>query len=197
MLTTYEKVFILSHYLVNSLENPFLIGKKVYLRGLKESDLESIQSWLCDSDVTSLLFQGEKPLNLDIMKEDFRRKIRGNNEIDFAIVIKTDNVYVGWAGIYEINWVSRNGELRFFIGNKKYWKKGLATESTSLLVDYAFNKLNLHRVHGGANIENHGSVNIFKKLGFSEEGVSKEGHFRNGKYYDLIRFGLLNKNHSK
>jgi len=179
------------------LKNPFLIGKEVYLRGLKESDLENIQSWLSDSDVTKLLFQGEKPLDLDIIKDDFHRKIRENNEIVFAIIMKTDNQHVGWAGIYEINWVSRNCELRFFIGDKKYWRKGIATESTSLLVDYAFDKLNMHRVHGGANIENHGSVNVFKKLGFSEEGISKEGHFRNGKYYDLVRFGLLNKNHYK
>ncbi len=179
------------------MKNPFLIGKEVYLRGLKESDLENIQSWLSDSDVTKLLFQGEKPLDLDIIKDDFHRKIRENNEIVFAIIMKTDNQHVGWAGIYEINWVSRNCELRFFIGDKKYWRKGIATESTSLLVDYAFDKLNMHRVHGGANIENHGSVNVFKKLGFSEEGISKEGHFRNGKYYDLVRFGLLNKNHYK
>ena len=183
--------------MVNSLESPFLIGKKVYLRGLKESDLENIQQWLCDSDVTKLLFQGDRPPDLEIMREDFRRKVRENSEIVFAIIAKTNNVHVGWAGIYEINWISRNGELRFFIGQKKYWNKGFATEAVSLLIDYAFNKLNLHRVYGGANIENHGSVNVFRKLGFVEEGISKEGHFRNGKYYDLIRFGLLNKNSPK
>jgi RimJ/RimL family protein N-acetyltransferase len=175
------------------LNKPFLIGKKVYLRGLEESDLENIQRWLCDSGVTKLLFQGDIPPNLHLMKEEFHKKMSQNNEIVFAIVSKANNLHVGWAGIYEINWVSRNGELRFFIGEKKHWRKGLTTESVSLLIDYAFNKLNLHRVYGGANIENHGSVKIFRKLGFSQEGISKEGHYRNGRYYDLIRFGLLNK----
>ena len=56
---------------MNDLENAFLIGEKIALRGLKESDLPKIQEWLCDSDVTNLLFQGEKPLELDLMKEDF------------------------------------------------------------------------------------------------------------------------------
>lgn len=175
------------------MDRPFLIGKKVYLRNLEESDLENLQRWLTDSKVTELLFQGERPLNLQLMKEEFNKKIKENNEIVFAIIMKNNNLHIGWAGIYEINWVSRNGELRFFIGERKYWEKGLATESVSLLIDYAFNKLNLHRVYGGANKENHGSIKVFQKLGFIQEGISKEGHFRNGRYYDLIRFGLLNK----
>ncbi len=182
---------------MNGLENAFLIGEKVALRELKESDLPKIQEWLCDSDVTNLLFQGEKPLNLDLMKEDFHKKIRENNEIVFAIISKADNLHIGWAGIYEINWISRNCEIRFFIGDKTCWKKGFASESVSLLIDYTFNKLNLHRIFGGTNIENHGSINVFRKLGFSEEGISKESHFRNGKYYDLIKFGLLNENNTK
>jgi len=111
----------------------------------------------------------------------------------FAIINKKNNVHIGWAGIYEINWISSNGELRFFLGEKKYRKKGFTTETVSLLIKYAFNKLNLHRVYGGANKENLGSIRIFKNLKFRSEGTSYEAHFRNGKYYDTIRFGLINK----
>ena len=166
----------------------------MYLRGLEENDLVNMQRWLCDSDVTKLLFQGDKPPNLQIMKEEFYKKTRDNEQVVFSIITKTNEIHIGWAGIYEINWISRNCEIRFFIGEKKYWGKDFATESVSLLVNYAFKKLNLHRVYGGANKENHGSIKIFQKLGFSNEGTSKEGHFRNGRYYDLIRFGLLSKN---
>lgn len=176
------------------MKNPFLVNKKIYLRALQEEDLENIQRWLCDEDITRLLFQGDKPPNLDLMKEEFRKKIRENSEIVFAIMNKSNNIHIGWAGIYEINWISRSGEVRFFIGEKKYHGKGLATETVSLLIKYAFEKLNLHRMHGGANKENKGSIAVFRKLGFSQEGISKEGHFRNGRYYDLIHFGLINRN---
>lgn len=171
----------------------FLIGKKIYLRGLEEDDLENIQRWLLDNDVTRLLFQGDRPLNLRLMQDEFNKKIHDNNEIVFAIVTRASNLHIGWAGLYEINWISRNSEMRFFIGEKKFWGKGFTTEVVRLLIDYAFNKLNLHKVYGGANKENHGSVKIFRKLGFTDEGISKEGHFRNGRYYDLVRFGLINK----
>jgi len=175
------------------MEKAFLIGKKIYLRGLEEQDLENLRKWLCDSEITKLLFQGERPLNLDHMKQEFQTKINDDSEIVFAIMTKSNNKHIGWAGIYDINRSSRNAEVRFFIGDKKYWKMGLATDAVSLLIDYAFNKLNLHRIFGGSNIENKGSVKVFKKLKFKQEGIIKEGHFRNGKYYDLVTFGLINK----
>lgn len=128
---------------------------------------------MCDSEVTVLLFQGERPL--DVMREDFHKKIRENNdEIVFAIVTKTNNLHVG-AEIYEVNRVSRNGKLRFFIVDKKYWGKGLATESASLPIDYAFNKLNLHRVHGRTNVENHGVSMCLEYLGFQRKVNQRKG----------------------
>lgn len=175
------------------MEKAFLIGKKIYLRGLEEQDLTNLQKWLCDSEITKLLFQGDRPLNLDHMKQEFYTKINDKNEIVFAIMTKSNNKHIGWAGLYEINWPSRNAEVRFFIGDKTYWKKGLATDTVSLLVDYAFSKLNLHRIFGGANKENKGSIQVFKKLKFKQEGIIKEGYFRNGKYYDLVTFGLIQK----
>jgi hypothetical protein len=71
----------------------------------------------------------------------------------------------------------------------------LNSEADRTIVLNAINEMS--QIFGGTNIENHGSINIFRKLGFSEEGISKESHFRNGKYYDLIKFGLLNKNDIK
>ena len=178
------------------MKNQFLKGKKIYLRDLEEEDLPNIQNWLNDSEFTRYLFQGDRPSNLQIMKEDFNKNLKNRNEIAFAI-ITSNNVHVGWAGIYEINWISRKGELRFFIGERKFWKKGYAAEVVTLLVGYGFNKLNLHRVYGGTNIENKGSIKVFRNNGFFEEGILKEEHFRNGRYYDVIRFGLLNKRHLK
>lgn len=170
----------------------FLTGKKVYLRGLEEDDLEYIQKWLCDSEVTHTLFQGDKPLLLDQIKENFLNDVKAGSVI-FAIFDKKKNKIIGWAGLYELDWISRKSEVRFFIGEKSYWKKGFATECVSLLINYGFQKLNLHRIYGGTNEENHGSAKIFLKLGFSKEGRLKDDHFRNGRYYDIVRFGLINK----
>jgi len=171
----------------------FLTGKIVDLRSLEERDLENIFQWLSDHDVTKLLFYQYYPPDIQKMKDEIKKEIESKRDFEFAIIDKETNLHVGWTGIYDFDRINKNGEIRFFIGNKEFWGKGLATECVSLLIDYGFRKLNLHRLYGGANIENIGSLKIFKKLGFNEEGISKEGFFRDGKYYDLVRYGLINK----
>lgn len=177
------------------MQRHFLNGKKISLRNLEETDLQNIQKWLSNSEFTHYLFQGDRPTSLQSLKDDFDKNHKNMHDVVFALVTK-NNVHIGWVGIYEINWISRKGEIRFFVGEKKFWGRGYATEAVSLLVDYAFNKLNLHRVYGGTNKENKGSIKVFKNNGFHEEGTLKEEHFRNGRYYDVLRFGLINKKHS-
>jgi len=171
-------------------KSEFLIGNIVNLRSLEETDLENIFNWLSDYDVTKLLFYRYYPPKIEKMKEEIKKEIK--QDFEFAIIEKKTDFHIGWAGIYEIDRINKNGEIRFFIGDKRFWGKGFTTECVSLLIDYAFNKLNLHRLYGGANIENIGSVKIFQKLGFHDEGISKDGFFRDGQYYDLVRFGLIN-----
>jgi len=175
------------------MKKEILIGTISSLRSLEEADLDNIFQWLSDKDVTKLLFYQYYPPKIQKMKEEIGKEVENKSDFEFAIIDKKTKLHVGWTGIYEIDRINKNGEIRFFIGDKKFWGKGLATECVTLLIDYAFRKLNLHRLYGGANIENTGSLKIFEKLGFSEEGISKEGFFKDGKYYDLVKFGLINK----
>ncbi len=187
-----EKAFIFRHG-QNIMKKEILTGTISSLRSLEEGDLDNIFQWLSDKDVTKLLFYQYYPPKIQKMKEEIGKEVENKSDFEFAIIDKKTKLHVGWAGIYEVDRINKNGEIRFFIGDKKFWGKGLATECVTLLIDYAFRKLNLHRLYGGANIENTSSLKIFEKLGFSEEGISKEGFFKDGKYYDLVKFGLINK----
>lgn len=175
------------------MKEEILKGKKVILKNLEEMDFQRIFKWLSDPDVVNLLFYQYYPPTIQKMKEEVGKEHVSKHDFEFVIIDLKTNLHVGWAGIYDVDRINKNGEIRFFIGEKKFWRKGLATECVSLLRDYGFAELNLHRLYGGANIENVGSLKIFKKLGFSEEGISKEGFFKDGKYYDLVKFGLINK----
>jgi len=134
------------------LKNPFIIGDQVYLRGLEQGDLENIAHWMNDSEVTYYLFMGDRPANLEKLREQFEREIRNPNDILFAVMHKENDAHIGWTGLHSINWISRSAEFRIFIGEKKHWKKGIGTEVTKLLVRYAFDKLNLNKVWLGVNI---------------------------------------------
>ena len=84
-----------------------------------------------------------------------------------------------------------SAELGYWIG-KPYWGKGYASEATHLVVDYAFNTLELNRLEAHAMVENTGSAWILRKLGMQEEGyhpqlIKKWGEFKDVKTYGLLR----------
>ncbi|MDD5450222.1 MAG: GNAT family protein [Candidatus Omnitrophica bacterium] len=171
----------------------FIPGKDLYLRGIEKKDLEKIVNWINDPEVTHYLFMGDRPAHLELLQEQWEKEIRNPNEVSFAIVEKKADKMIGWCGLYTINWISRAAEYRIFIGDKKYWNKGVGTETAGLLLRYGFEKLNLNKVYLGVNAAHKGAVTSYEKAGFVKEGVLREEIFRNNRYYDAIRMSVLRK----
>jgi len=179
------------------MKSPFLIGKQVYLRGIEKEDLPKFVAWINDCEVTYYMFMGDRPAHLEILIEQWEKEIRDPNEVVFAIVDKEGDKVVGSSGLYSINWISRLAEYRIFVGEKKYWGKGHAGEAGKLVIKYGFEKLNLNRIYLGVNAENIKAVLHNRRLGFIQEGVLREEIFRNDKYYNVIRMGMLKKDYFK
>ncbi len=49
-------------------------------------------------------------------------------------------------GIHRINWKDRTATTGAVIGEKAYWDKGYGSEAKMLVLDYAFNMLNLRKI---------------------------------------------------
>jgi len=78
------------------------------------------------------------------------------------------------------------------VGRKEFWGKGVATNTISLLRDYAFSEIGLHKLTAGCYSTNLGSAKAFKKAGFELKGRPVK-HFRIGnKWVDVLEFGCLN-----
>ena len=58
------------------------------------------------------------------------------------------------------------------------------------MLDYGFKELNLHRIWGEV-YDNNASLQVYKKLGFKEEGVRKDAYFCEGKYGDCTMIAML------
>jgi len=56
---------------------------------------------------------------------------------------------------------------------------------------YGFKTMNFYRLEAEVAAYNKGGQKLFKKLGFVEEGRLREAKFLDGKYYDIIRYGML------
>ena len=65
-----------------------------------------------------------------------------------------------------VNHIFRKAELGIFVGEKEYWGKGYGTEATELLLDFAFNILNLNSIMLIVNSFNERAIKSYEKCGF-------------------------------
>jgi ribosomal-protein-alanine N-acetyltransferase len=178
--------------------HPFIVGKKLYLRGLEKSDLSGDYfQWANDSDVTRYMFMGSRPNNLENLEEEYESLRKSNTDIALLIVDKKTDKVIGTTGFYRIDWIGRTAEYRIVIGGKEFWGRGHGTETAKLMLCYGFEKLNLNKVWLGVNVENPVAIKSYENAGFIREGVLRQEIYRNSKYYDAIRMSVLREEYYK
>lgn len=178
--------------------HPFIVGEKLYLRGIEKEDLSrNMFQWPNDSEVTHYMVLGAIPNSGSIycswntLEEEYEKLRKSEKDIVFAIVDKESDNVIGIVGLYDISWIPRHAELRIVIGEKDFWGNGYGTEAIKLVVNYAFDKLNLGKVYLGVNAEHKRAIKAYKNAGFIEEGILRKEQYRNSKYYDAVRMSIL------
>lgn len=71
------------------------------------------------------------------------------------------------------------------------WGEGYALEAGAHLIEYGFRDLRIHRVSATTLRRNEAAGALCERLGFTDEGVSREAQFAEGEYVDVARYGLL------
>ncbi|MFC1992250.1 GNAT family N-acetyltransferase [Chloroflexota bacterium] len=176
--------------------HPFLIGEKVYLRGLEREDLEgNYFQWLNDYEVTRLLASGTFPNSREAMEEYLTRMRTSGRDIFFAIVEKETDRHIGNLRVGDIDWIRRTASIGQLIGEKDCWGKGYGTEALKLAVEYCFNRLNLHKIVEAAASSATAAIKYMEKLGFVLEGTLRKEAFIDGEYQDALRYGLLREDY--
>ena len=175
------------------MRTPFLIGDRIYLRVLEESDItEENIDWINDGEATQFLeMTGAFPGTIDSMKQWLQRYTNNPNNIAFAIVDKETDRHIGNITLKDINWIHRSAILPILLGAREFWGKGIGTEAESLVIDYAFSRLGLRKMIHTPIATNIGSVRMAEKLGFQLEGVMRDEVFLEGEFHDQLRMGLF------
>lgn len=97
------------------------------------------------------------------------------------------------AGVITLRYVDRANkatELEYWLA-KNQQGKGLVQRSCIALIFYAFEELHFHRVEICCASHNIASQHIPERLGFTKDGVYREGTYLNNKFYDTIVYSLL------
>lgn len=170
-------------------KKPLMTGEKIYLRKLVPSDKsQRYLSWLNDPEVQRYTQRRGRTLSMEDM-ERFLEFVNFSRDLHLAIVTKDNHLHIGNIALNRIDELNKNAELAIMIGDREYWNKGIGTEAIKLVTEYAFTKLNLHRLYTGAN--NIAFHRIMTKLNWTQEGVARQA-FANGPVYeDYVRWSIL------
>ncbi|GAH71772.1 unnamed protein product, partial [marine sediment metagenome] len=124
-----------------------LKGELVNLRAVEKKDLEEIMKMHNDQEVTKYTSAPLYPVSR-AEEEKFLEKAMSHNDTEMHLAMETkEGEYIGLIGLDKIDWKNRNAELGIVIGNKEYWGKGYGTDATKILLNHAFNQMNLYKVY--------------------------------------------------
>lgn len=168
-----------------------LAGEKCYLSPIQPEDAIAWTAWMNDLEVTLPL--GDEayiPYSLERMHEDIMDAIQRQQHI-FSIVTLADDQLIGRCLLFATDTVNRSAMLGIFIGQKEFWGQGYGQEATRLLLDYAFNLLNLHSVMLGAFNFNERAIHAYERVGFKTIGRRREARLIGGQAYDVVFMDML------
>lgn len=175
----------------------FIEGETIYFLPQSSENVELYAKWQNDPRVRKYS-RNIMPHRVEDIKKWFEpHEGRISNFIFFDIWHKKDKKPIGNIMLTNIDWINRWANVGLTIGEPEYWNKNIATEATELILEYAFNELNLYKLHGGVIIDNVASWKVAEKIGFIFEGIKKHEFFVDGKYADVKTYFLLKEDWMK
>lgn len=166
-------------------------GKLVRLRAYEREDLDNVMSWVNDPEVTRTLASFPFPMSRGQEAEWLEKAVMNEGDRKVFAIETKEGEYLGGLGFIKIDWKNRNLEFGIVIGKKEHWDKGYGTDATMVALDWAFNRLNMHKVYLRVFDYNKAAIRCYEKYGFKRDGVLREGFYFENRYHDVILMGIL------
>lgn len=108
----------------------------------------------------------------------------------FHFGIRNRGVLAGSISLHAIDWNNSQASIGYYIGES--WQgRGITIRTVIAIINQAFYGHGLNRLEIRCGKDNQKSKAIPVKLGFHREGIIRDGEYLNGKFHDLIVYGLL------
>jgi RimJ/RimL family protein N-acetyltransferase len=171
---------------------PFIEGEQINLCPPNMDNLNLYVKWM-NSPNTRKYARYEFPQTIEEVKKLFEPKEESvKYQIFFEIWHKENKKPIGYTGLIRINWFNRHALIFYMIGEIEYWGNNLATEAGKLVINYAFNELNLHKISADVNTQNIASKRVAEKIGLKFEITRKNEVYIDGAYMDVLKYSLIN-----
>jgi [ribosomal protein S5]-alanine N-acetyltransferase len=171
--------------------SPTIKGERVILRKPKDSDITD--RYNCGRSKELVRMYGGDTRNIKpLTMEDATRFIDRilANKLEWCV--EYEGRCIGQARL-TVN--EEDCRARYAVGifDTSELGKGIGTEITQLVLRYAFEELELHRVDLRVLEYNKRAIKCYEKCGFIQEGVEREGALIEGKYETDVFMSILDR----
>jgi RimJ/RimL family protein N-acetyltransferase len=180
-------------------EKMILEGHTIFLAlpSLEEVRSSGWNHWYNDYETTAFNSHGIFPITVEKEVQYVEQALNDPHTILLAIYAKDENLLIGNIALQSIDLLNRKCALAITIGCPEFRGRTCALEAVGLLLDHAFNRLNLNRVYIGLDERLARWGKMLKVLGFQDEGVLRKDLLRNGKFWDMICMAVLAEDFSR
>lgn len=168
----------------------FLEGERVYLRPANPEDVPGYFGMLFDPELRRLTGTQEV-FSFPGIERYIEKKSQDSSGILLLIALSDNDQVIGDIALQDIDHVNRNAGLRIAIQTDGHTGKGYGPEAIRLMLEYGFGVLNLHRVELQVFGYNERAIKAYEKVGFTREGVQRQGLYYNHRYHDSILMSML------
>ncbi|HEX9413255.1 MAG TPA: GNAT family protein [Ktedonobacterales bacterium] len=170
-----------------------IVGEKVAL-GPQTKDLAPLMTrWTNDFEVA--LYSGDdlRPTSVGLQEAHYEKASKEwqTHTTEFIIYERATLRPIGVAEWRRIDAVRRTATYGILIGEKECWGRGYGTETTVLMLEYAFTVLNLHSVMLSTYGYNERAIRAYSRAGFREIGRWRESQRLGDRLYDDIFMDCL------
>ncbi len=168
--------------------------RRLWLRWPRHADVQAIHRLAGDREVAEMTAAIPHPYPPD-GATTFVFESRKANALGRALQLavtpkKKPNQLIGMVGILPPTDEDVAPFLGYWIG-RPHWGRGYATEAAAALLRWAFDTLDLHRVHAAHLGRNPQSGAVLRKVGMRHEGRLRSHFPKWGVMEDLDLYGLL------
>jgi RimJ/RimL family protein N-acetyltransferase len=172
---------------------PVLTGSMVTLRELRLSDATSLLAMLSTEEVAR--FISPPPTTVEGFERFIawtHRERAAGNYACFAVVPHGMDTAIGIFQVRQLEPGFGTAEWGFAIGSA-FWGTGMFMDGARMVIDFAFDTIQTHRLEARAAILNGRGNGALRKIGAMQEGILRKSFLRNGEYLDQALWTILDE----
>ncbi len=135
--------------------------------------------------------------SLESAQDYLRRNLQSfADNTGFGASIVINGRICGQIGYNKFDWSNKTTEIGYWLVASAQGR-GVMTRCCCVLINHAFDQLNMNRVQINCATENYKSRAIPERLGFKAEGIYRQAEWLHHRFVDLAAYSMLAKDWKK